>query len=241
MVGMAGGAARRTLPSITMSHSLLTLPRLRLPRARLGLALLLSAAALPWSAAQAQTIYAGYPTDLGDSTRYLGQNMLIGERITVTTPMTLSSAGAIFYSSNHAVEYGLYTNNAGLPDQLIASTDIALFPSGQWGTQTVPFVNFTGSTLLQPGTYWLMGTYTTDTWIQSDGTLANTLAGYISWNANTPLPASFTAYTLTTHTGPTFNYFLTGTSPVPEPATWTALAGLAALGAVILRRRQGGF
>src|SRR3989454_184713 len=95
----------------------------------------------------------GYPTSFAGSVNWASQ-ILVGEPISITTKIELTTFGLISYGANDSVQLALYTDVSGAPTTLVAQTAHALI--GGAGVHEFPS---TLQTQLQPGTYWIMSKY----------------------------------------------------------------------------------
>jgi len=169
-------------------------------------------------AGRGQTLLFGNFSDLGGSSSH-SPDYLLGSSIDVTQTVTLEDAGIIFRTTGYEGEVAVYTDNSGLPGQLIAST--GPFAVSTTGPTLIPF---TSTPLLSPGNYWFMAVFDNGA---SVGFTSNTtaLVAYQSFVFGSALPTTFGSPI--TYTGQAFNYYFV---TVPEPST----VALVALGGAIV-------
>lgn len=133
-------------------------------------------------------------------------NYLLGQKVTVSSNMTLTHMGLITKAASAAGQWALYTNNTDLPGTLIANT---AQHSVLMGDQMYAIVQ--GSVSLSAGTYWIMGVYNPSASMAVDTTVTTNKIAYISFGFGGALPATFPNPSV--YNGTRFNYYLYGTSP----------------------------
>lgn len=174
----------------------------------------------------ATTINFGNDSDFGLGSHHR-VGFLLGSIITIDQTVDLLAAGIIFYSGGYG-NIGIYSSNAGEPDQLLATTG-AFHMSGS-GTLEVPF---TSNVTLDVGDYWFMGVYDE---IASIGIKQDTDVEYKyrSLNFTSELPTTFGA--AITQSEQEYNYYIKASAiPIP-PALYLFGSGL--LGLVGIARRK---
>jgi len=169
----------------------------------------------------------GYPNDLGTPSTFF-PNYLLGESIKVNQTVSLLNAGIIVSTDGYNGIVGLYSNNNGIPNQLLATTGV--FTVTATGSMLVPF---TSNPVLAPGTYWFMADFSAQAEVESGGS-GNPIE-YDSYNFSSTLPTSESSWL--TYAGPDFNYFL-DTAAVPEPSSFVLLALVGVGGFVVYRCRR---
>ncbi len=159
----------------------------------------------------------------------LGQNssapdgFLLGESAEVTAPFRVEQVGILFRTAGYQAQLGIFRDDAGLPGELVL--DSGSFDVASPG-RVEPFVS---PTVLEPGTYWLMATYSalaSTGYRDSGGGVA-----WRFWSFGDSLDGAFdpAAFPTQFYTGQDYNYYLIGTI-VPEPGTALLVGlGLAAL------------
>lgn len=149
----------------------------------------------------------------GDSTQFTAgsynwsSQLLLGEAISVTSKIELTTFGLIAAGANDSMQMALYTDSSGVPTHLVAQTAHAVI--GGAGVHEFPS---TIQTQLQPGTYWVMARYdyAPGTPIYEDGATTN-IYKYVTDSFSVaglpnPYPASPNTITGLAH----FNYYLRG-------------------------------
>jgi hypothetical protein len=159
---------------------------------------------------QAQTVRYGYVTDLG-GTAINVPGWLLGIRIDVPQPMTLTAAGTIFRTDGTLGQDSVYTDNNGAAGSLIANT--AVFQINNTGVVEIPYET---PTTIAAGYYWFMADYNQDT-STGFGSNPSQVGEYDPFmTLGNPLPANFQTFFTTDFSGQAINYYFVGT--VPEPA-----------------------
>ncbi|MFT3712203.1 MAG: hypothetical protein QM817_31550 [Archangium sp.] len=127
---------------------------------------------------------------------------LLGHTITVPATFTLTHFGINLSSapSGATARYALYTNSAGAPGTLVASTATVTSTAGR---TEIPA---TAQTTVTAGTYWLMSNFSTDTSVFHGTNTATT--AYRSLTITTALPTTFG--TATTYSGTEINAWVVG-------------------------------
>lgn len=128
------------------------------------------------------------------------QGYLLGTRVTVTQAMNLTHFGVIPRASGPRVRFALYSDSAGSPGALRASTNPTALVVG---TQEIPVIT---PILLTQGDYWLMGNYDLTANVGQGGT--SVTIKYISLPFTSTLPTTFP--TPMSYSGAGFNYYLVG-------------------------------
>ena len=175
----------------------------------------------------ATTINFGNDIDFGLGSHHR-VGFLLGSIITIDQTVDLLTAGIIFYSGGYNGNIGIYSSNAGEPDQLLATTG-AFHVSGA-GTLEVPF---TSNVTLDVGDYWFMGVHDE---IASIGIKQDTNAEYKYrlLNYTSELPTTFG--TAITQSGQEYNYYIKA-SVIPLPPAFYLL-GSGLLGLVGMAKRK---
>ena len=177
----------------------------------------------------ATTINFGNDSDFGLGSRHR-VGFLLGSIITIDQTVDLLAAGIIFYSGGYNGNIGIYSSNAGEPDQLLATTGAFHVPGA--GTLEVPF---TSNVTLDVGDYWFMGVYDE---ISSIGIKQHTNAEYEyrSLNFTSELPTAFG--TAITESEQEYNYYIkAAVIPIPS-ALYLFGSGSGLLGLVGIARRK---
>jgi hypothetical protein len=128
------------------------------------------------------------------------QGYLLGTRLTVTQTMTLTHFGVIPRASGPRGRFALYSDSAGSPGALRASTNPTALVVG---TQEIPAIT---PTTLSPGDYWLMGNYDLTANVGQGGT--SVTIKYISLPFTSTIPSTFPSPM--SYSGAGFNYYLVG-------------------------------
>jgi hypothetical protein len=144
----------------------------------------------------------GLPVEFPGSVSH-SPNHLLGSRIAVPQASTLTHIGIIVKGEGAQVKVGIYTEVAGEPGTLIASTAATPLVLGRMELP-VP------STDLPAGNYWFMAVYDVAGQVGYAFDEA-AVSKYVVHQFADPLPTTFPS--ATSETGPTFNYYLRATVP----------------------------
>jgi hypothetical protein len=116
---------------------------------------------------------------------------LFGQRIAVGAELVAMRLGVFSDSSTSAGQLAIYTDAGGLPGTLVAASAAAPVGVGQTELDVVT------PALLDPGTYWMMGSFATGTQVRR-GPSANVMQAYVALGPGEPLPTTISgAMTLT--------------------------------------------
>jgi len=140
---------------------------------------------------------AGNPIEFPSSGSH-SPNFLLGSPLSVTTTTTLTHLAVIGKAAGPQFQLALYTDVAGNPGTLIASTPAQALAVGVQEIAVTP-------TALPAGTYWFMGIYQSTAGIGLALT-ASAVVKYISLSFGSALPTTFPPPT--TYTGQEFNYYI---------------------------------
>lgn len=143
----------------------------------------------------------GYPTKFGPAISSFGANFLLGEAVTISSKIELTSISIIDSIPAGNIKIALYTNASGSPGTLVVQSSGAVSSSGTL-TYAAP------QTQVQPGTYWIMATYdaSPSNFVDASGT--NTIV-YVADTFANALPSTYPA-SHTTYTANHFNYYVSG-------------------------------
>ena len=124
----------------------------------------------------------GYQNLAGSNT-FTADNLL-GEAIDIPQPILVTKLAVSTAASGPHVVVGLYTNNGGVPNTLVASTPSTAVSFG------ANEIAVTASKTITAGTYWLMAVYDKDAQIEKDSATTNTFC-YISFAFSASLPTTW--------------------------------------------------
>ena len=124
---------------------------------------------------------------------------LLGGPISVPRPSTLTHIGVIAKSGGSHVILALYSDTAGEPDRLVASTAPAPMTVGAMEIPVTP-------TVLASGVYWIMGVYDADASIGIDESDPNAPVRYLDQSFFSPLPDPLPP--AFAYLGQAFNYYI---------------------------------
>lgn len=96
-------------------------------------------------------------------------DFLYGQQITIPRTAVLMRLGFHSQLAGGNARMALYTNNAGVPQALVASSGLASVVAGPNDLRVTP-------TMVEAGTYWLLGNFTLVTPVKRDGATSGDLA-----------------------------------------------------------------
>jgi hypothetical protein len=190
----------------------------------------------------------------------VGQNSVsnLGETQQSVVPVTATAWYATSFSAGAASNYtlntvtlrfatagntsggffvGLYSDNAGVPGSSLE----VLTGTGNPSSATDHTFTSSGATLIESATYWIVGGVTSGSgsymWAYTSALGDDENPVESGWSIGDDAFLSTNAGVNWASDGGVMMFSLTAT-PIPEPGTYAALLGVAALGFVISRRRR---
>ncbi len=114
-----------------------------------------------------------------------GGGYLLGQTVTLSSPITLTGFGVHLYSGSSGIQFGLYTDSGGVPGTLVAQAPATSVVAG---LNEVAVTG--GSVSLAAGTYWLLKIVPATTYI-TENSSGSVLTYYRAYPYNTTLPTTF--------------------------------------------------
>jgi len=165
-----------------------------------------------------ETVGTGCPTIVGQYSAFTtfsshSPNYILGNQINVTCDSYINALGVYLNIASGQFQLALYSDYNGNPYQLVAYTYAT---ATKMGSNSVALYN---PVEISPGSYWLMGFYSLQSYPGYNTSNSNVVVKYSYRTFSSGLPDYFG--TVTTYTGQLFNYWLEmQVSSCPDKVGW---------------------